>query len=318
MNLTLLKHSRSRTLLVLVILAGVVFIGRLFYLQVFQYNFYNNEANAEHISKFTLPAQRGLIYASNGEGGISPLVMNQASYTVYADPRYVTSEPKTADALRRIAGGNVLDNFEAGLKDKNLQYVVLARQVNQQQANLITKANLPGVGMQEQDRRVYPEGNLAAQTLGYVDADGQGQYGIEQYQNGQLAGKAGLLKAVTDVHGIPLSVGSGNVQMPAQNGKNVVLTIDRNVQTYVEQALQKGLDKVHAHHGSVIVMDPNTGAVLAMANQPTFDPANYSQTTDYSAFQNDVVSDPYEAGSVVKTFTMAAGINEGAVKDTTT
>lgn len=282
------------------------------------HGYYDNEAMKEHTTKFTLPAQRGEIYAKDGSDNITPLVLNEASYTVYADPRYVKDADKTAEALRRIAGGNVVDNFEDGLRNKSLQYTVLARQISQQQADLLTKEQLPGIGMQEQDKRVYPEGSLAAQVLGYVNNDGNGQYGIEQALNGDLAGKPGLLKAITDVRGIPLSVGGNNVQESAQNGKDIVLSIDRNVQNYVEQELKDGLDKVHAKHGSVIVMDPTTGKVMAMANLPTFDPAKYYEQSDYSAFQNAVVTQPYEAGSVVKTFTMAAGLNENVVTPTST
>ncbi len=318
MNLSLLRQSRSRTLVLAMCAIGAIFVVRLFYLQVIQHGYYDNEAMKEHTSKFTLPAQRGEIYAKDGSDNITPLVLNEASYTVYADPRYVTDANKTADTLRRIAGGNVVDNFEGGLQNENLQYTVLARQISQQQADLLNAAQLPGVGMQEQDRRVYPEGSLAAQVLGYVNGDGQGQYGIEQAMDSDLAGKPGLLKAVTDVRGIPLSVGGNNVQESAQDGKNIVLSVDRNVQNYVEQALKDGLDKVHAKHGSVIVMDPTTGKVMAMANLPTFDPDKYYEQSDYTAFQNAVVSDPYEAGSVIKAFTMAAGLNEGAVKPDTT
>jgi len=318
MNLSLLKSSRSRTLVILMCAIGAIFVVRLFWLQVIQHSYYDNEAMKEHTTKFTLPAQRGEIYAKDGSDKITPLVLNEASYLVYADPRYVTDVNKTADALRRIAGGNVVDNFENGLGNKSLQYTVLARQISQQQADLLEKEQLPGIGMQEQDKRVYPEGSLAAQVLGYVNNDGKGQYGIEQAMNGDLSGKAGLLKAVTDVRGIPLSVGGNNVQEPAQDGKNVVLSIDRNVQSYVEQALKDGLDKVHAKHGSVIVMNPTNGKVMAMANLPTFDPAEYYKQSDYGAFQNSVVTDPYEAGSVVKTFTMAAGLNEGVVTPTST
>lgn len=291
---------------------------RLFYLQVVQHSYYEAEAMKEHTSKFTLPAQRGQIYAQAGNNELAPLAMNESSYTVYADPRYVSDVSKTAGALRQIAGGNTVDGFEDALNNKNLQYTVLAKQISQKQADLLEKQNLPGIGMKEQDKRVYPEGQLAAQVLGYVNGDGQGQYGIEQFLNQDLSGKAGLLKAVTDVHGIPLSVGDNNVQEPAQDGKNIVLTLDRNVQSYVEQALKEGLDKVKAKHGSVVVMDPKTGAVLAMANLPTYDPSKYYEVTDYSAFTNSVVSSPYEAGSVIKTFTMAAGLNEGVVKPDTT
>jgi len=300
------------------LIIGAIFVMRLFYLQVVRHSYYESMALKEHTSKFTLPPQRGLIYAKDSGSNIAPLALNEASYTVYADPRYVSDADKTADTLRQIAGGNLTGSFEDGLRNKNVQYMVLAKQVNQKQADLISQAHLSGIGMHEQDRRVYPEGALAAQVLGYVNNDGQGQYGIEQFLNNDLSGKAGLLKAVTDVHGIPLSVGDNNVQEPAQNGKNMVLTIDRNVQSYAEQALKQGLDKVHAKHGSVVVIDPNSGAVMAMANLPSFDPAKYYEVTDYGAFQNAIVSDPYEAGSVVKTFTMAAGLNEGVVKADTT
>jgi stage V sporulation protein D (sporulation-specific penicillin-binding protein) len=319
MNLSLLSSSRSRTLVWIMLITGAIFTIRLFYLQVIQHTYYENEALKEHTSKFMLPAQRGQIYARDGsDGSITPLVLNEASYTVYADPRYVTDESHTADVVRRIAGGNLVDDFESGLKNKDLQYTILAHKISQKQADLLLAEKLPGVGLQEQDRRVYPEGPLAAQVLGYVNNDGHGQYGIEQALDGDLSGKPGLLKAVTDVRGIPLSVGDNNIQEPAQDGKNLVLTIDRNVQSYVEQALKDGLEKVHAKHGSAIVMDPKTGGVLAMANLPTFDPNKYFEQSDYSAFQNAVVSSPYEAGSVVKTFTMAAGLNEGVVKPDST
>jgi cell division protein FtsI/penicillin-binding protein 2 len=320
MNSILFTSNRSRALIWVAFVVGAAFVGRLFYLQIVRHDFYEQAALMEHTSKYTLPAQRGLIYTRDGSEGVAPLALNEASYIVYADPRYVSDEAKTAEVLRRVAGGNVVDNFESGLKDKSRQYVVLAKQISQKQADLITKEKLAGVGMKEQDRRVYPEGQLAAQALGYVDSDGKGQYGIEQFLNSDLAGKPGQLKALTDVSGIPLSVGGSgaSVQQPAQNGKSIILTIDRGVQNYVEQALKTGLDNVKAKHGSAIVMDPGSGAVVAMANYPSFDPAQYYKTTDYEAFQNAVVSSPYEAGSVVKTFTMAAGINEGVVAPNST
>ena len=308
---------RIQILLWLLVLVGGLFVVRLYYLQVVKHTYYETEGYKEHLSKFTIPAKRGLIYATDDQG-MAPLVLNEPAYTVYADPRYVTDVGKTADALRRIAGGNVVDGLETLLGDKQRQYVVIAKQLNEQQANLLKQENLPGVGMQQQERRVYPEGNLAAQLLGYVNADGQGQYGVEAALNDQLTGKTGLLKAVTDVRGIPISISNNDVQIPAQDGDNVLLTIDRNVQAYAEQALQAGVDKAKAKHGSIIVMDPRSGAVLAMANLPSYDPSQYDKVSDYSVFSNPVVNDPYEPGSVMKTLTMATGLNEGAVtKDST-
>ena len=318
MNLSLLRSNRTRALVWVMLAVGAIFIVRLFYLQVIQYNYYTAEALKEHVTKFTIPASRGHIYARDGQEAIVPLVLNEPAYTAYADPRYVRDVDKTANTLRKIAGGNVIEGFEDSLRDKERQYAVLARQLNKDQAELLRKEELPGIGLQKQERRVYPEGQLGAQLLGYVNSEGQGQYGIEQALNGDLSGKPGLLKTVTDVHGIPISVSEEDVLEPAQNGEDLVLSVDRNIQAFVEQALKDGLEKAKAKHGSVLVMDPRDGSVLAMANYPTYDPAKYYEVTDYSVFPNAVVSSPYEAGSVIKSLTMAAGLNEGVVGPETT
>lgn len=297
---------------------GAVFVARLFYLQVVKHDYYEAEAIKEHTSKFTIPAKRGLIYARDGSRYV-PFVLNEPVYTVYADPRYVKDADKVANTLRRIAGGNVVDDFEKGLRDKNRQYVVIARNVNKSQADLIKKEKLStqGVGMQESERRVYPNGQLASQTLGFVNGEGQGQYGIEEGLNDQLRGKDGQLKAVTDVYGIPISIGNDSVQTPPQNGKNAVLTIDQNIQNKTEQALKAGLEHAKATKGSVVVMDPNNGHILAMANVPTFNPNDFKNVTDYSSFQNRIISDPYEPGSVIKALTMGVGLNTGHIEPDT-
>ncbi len=314
---SLRTFSRSRALVVLMLTLGAIIVWRLFYLQVIQFSYYDSEANKEHTAKFIIPATRGQIYALDGQDGMAPLVLNAPAYTVYADPRYVKDVGKVTDTIRRVAGGEAVQDFEKSLTNKDRQYVVLAKQVNSQQADLIRQAELDGVGLQQYDKRVYPENTLAAHVLGFVNGEGHGQYGVEQGLDKTLAGTDGLLKAVTDVHGIPLSIGQDNVQTPAQNGKDIVLSIDRNVQLYVEQALKAGLDRVHATQGSVVVMNPRNGQIMAMANFPTFDPNNYQKTTDFGAFQNTALSQPYEPGSVMKTLTMAAGLDTGVVKPDT-
>jgi len=311
-------YTRTRILVGLMITLGVIFVVRLFQLQVLQHDYYQQQAILEHTTKFSIPASRGLIYAHDGIDKFAPLVLNEPVYTVYADPTYVKDASKVSAAMRRIAGGNVTEKFEDRLKDEKLRYTVLARQVSKTQADLIKKENLDGVGLQQEAKRVYPEDQLASQTLGFVNGEGEGQYGIEQALNGDLGGKNGLLKAVTDVHGIPLSVGSENVQTAPQNGKNVVLTIDRNIQSKTEQILKAGLDKAKATKGSLLVMDPNNGRILAMANWPTYNPNDIKNVSDYSVLTNKAVSDPYEPGSVIKALTMAVGLNEGKIEPNTT
>jgi cell division protein FtsI/penicillin-binding protein 2 len=165
---------------------------------------------------------------------------------------------------------------------------------------------------------VYPEGQLASQTLGFVNNEGKGQYGVEEKLDADLKGKDGLMQSVTDVSNVPLTIGGNYIYQPAQNGKNVVLTIDRNVQAYAEKALAAGLDRTHATHGSVMVMDPQTGKIIAMANLPTYNPAEYTKVTDAAAFNNATVSAPYEPGSDVKAMTMAVGLDKGIVEPDST
>lgn len=318
MNVSLTTTSRSRILLILLFGIGAIFVIRLFYVQIIQHDYYEKVGLLEHTSKFTIAPKRGVIYAKNGTGQPAPLVLNEPAYLVYADPRFTTNTDKITEVLRRVAGGNTTEHFDSLLRDKSKQYVVLAKQLNQKQADLIKKEKLAGVGLQQKDRRVYPEGSLAAQLLGYVNNDGEGQYGIEGKLDERLAGEAGLLRAVTDVNGIPLSISTKDVSVLPRNGDNLLLNIDRNIQNHVEQALKTGLERVKATQGSVIVMDPSTGAVLAMASYPTYDPAKYFEVNDYGAFQNKVVSDPYEAGSVMKTLTMGVGLDKGVIKPDTT
>ncbi len=310
--------ARTRPLVWLLLAVGGLFIIRLFWLQIIQYGYYQNEAQKEQIARFTLPAKRGQIYALDGSAGIVPLVLNEPVYTVYADPQTVSDKFKVVETIQKVAGGNAVNGFAESLNNRQSRYAVLAKQLNKTQAQMIKGADLQGVGLQEGTKRVYPEGSLAAQLLGFVDADGNGQYGLEGALNSQLKGTPGLLKAVTDVRRIPLTIGKGDINIPAQDGQNLVLTIDRNIQAKVEQALKDGLAKSKATHGSVVVMDPYSGRILAMASNPSYDPEKYYQIKDYSLFQNRVVSEPYEAGSVIKTLTMGVGLDKGVIEPSTT
>ncbi|RWZ79458.1 MAG: penicillin-binding protein 2 [Candidatus Chaera renei] len=308
------KRTRTKGMVWLMLVIGALFVFRLFWLQVVQHDYYQNEAQKEQVARFTIPAKRGQIYARDGSSGIVPLVLNEAVYTVYADPQVVVDKTKVVDLMQRVAGGNLVGGFPAALDNRQSRYAVLARQLNKTQAELIKQADLQGVGVQEGTKRVYPEGSLGAQLLGFVDADGRGQYGVEGALDSQLRGVPGLLKAVTDVRRIPLSIGKGDINVPAKDGQNLVLNVDRNIQARAEQALKDGLARSKATHGSVLIMDPYSGRILAMASSPSYNPDKYYQVKDYSLFQNRVVSEPYEAGSVVKTLTMGVGLDKGVIE----
>lgn len=312
MKLELQKGSRSRTLAVLVLGIMAVFVGRLFYLQVIQHGYYSSLADDEQIKRLTIPAKRGLIYALDGDEPVQ-LVMNETVYTVFADPQTTNDDSKIIDVIRRVAGGNARSDLAGLLARKESRYQILATKISRVQADKIKDEGLRGVGFQEESRRVYPEGSLAAQTLGFVDFAGNGQYGIEGKLNDRLLGEDGLLQSVTDISDVPLTIGNRNINKPAKNGDNLVLSIDRNVQSYAEQALAAGLKRTGATKGSAMVMDPQTGKIMAMANLPTYNPAEFNKVQDGDLFNNATISKPYEPGSVIKTATVATGIDRGVI-----
>lgn len=317
MQLSLNPRSRSGALSLGLLIIFAIFTIRLFYLQVIRHDYYVREAEAIQISRLTINPERGSIYAMDGDATV-PLVLNEKVFTVFADPSEVEDPSKIASVLTRVAGGNLMDGYADNLSDDSLRYTVLARQVSRSQAEMIKKEDLAGVGFQESTRRVYPEGAMLAQGLGFVNAEGEGQYGIEGALQERLAGKVGMLETVTDVRRIPLTVGEADTRIPAQDGDDVVLTIDRSIQAKTEELLKKGLERANATKGSVLVMDPQSGSVLAMANLPTYDPAKFNEVQDGAVFQNGIVSQPYEAGSVIKALTMGVGLDSGAVNYNTT
>lgn len=312
MKLELQKGSRSRILAGLIFAIVGIFVIRLFYLQIIQHDYYANLADKEQIKPFIIPSKRGLIYGLDGDTPVQ-LVMNETVYTVFADPLTTKDDEKIIEVIHRIAGGNARPDLKSLLDKKDTRYQVLATRVTRTQADKIKEEGLNGVSFQAESQRVYPEGSLAAQTLGFVDFEGIGQYGVEGEFEARLKGSDGLLKTVTDVSNIPLTIGDRNVETPAVNGENIVLTIDRNIQFHTEQALAAGLKRTGAERGSVIVMDPQTGKVMAMANLPSYNPAEFNKVEDAALFNNGIISAPYEPASVIKTLTFSTGIEKGVM-----
>ena len=295
--------------------AFAVIIVRLFVLQIVESKKYKAMANKEQMKQFELPASRGLIYAMNGNEP-TKLVMNETVYTLFVDPQEFNStsknknkKPEVISFLREIAGGNLVDGFEK-LFEKDNRYQVLGKKLNRKQAEAIKEKKYLGIGFTPETQRVYPEGQLASQILGFVNDNG-GNYGIESAFNKELSGKDGLLKTTTDVFGNSLMIGDDDVAVPVENGKNIVLSIDRNIQAKTEKVLQSQMSEKGIKNGSVLVMNPENGKVLAMANFPTFDPAKYGEVKDLSVFNNNTTMMAFENGSIIKSLTMAMGMNEG-------
>lgn len=309
-----MSPRRLRTLQLLLFGLGIITLARLGYLQIVKHGHYTSLAAGEHQRKYQLPAARGQIYLRDGETKV-PLALNQTLKLMYADPSIIANQADTAAKLAAVTGQPAQKYLEAMSKAK--EYAVLQTRIPDDTAAKIKSLRLPGIGLINQTYRTYPEGTLASQALGFVNNDGIGQYGVEGFLDKELGGEPGLLNAKTDTNGVPIAT-SDNLSKAPVDGTSVVLTLDRNIQAQAEKFLKDGVDNVKADSGSVVVLDPNTGAVKAMANYPTYDPNNFAKNTDYRRFSNAIVSDGFEPGSGFKIFTMAAGLDSGKVHADTT
>ncbi len=316
MKLELLHGSRSRVLAAIVLGIAAIFVIRLFYLQVIQHGHYVELAQTEQVKAWTLPATRGEIYGLDGATPVK-LVMNETVYTVFVDPAVIIESGKKDDiakAMKEIAGGNVRPGFEDMLVKDGSRYQIIATRLTRTQAEKIKDKKFSGVAFQIGSQRVYPEGTLASQTLGFVNTEGVGNYGVEGYLNDELHGTDGKLVAVKDVSDIPLTIGNRNVRQAPVDGKDVVLSVDRNVQSKVEDVIKQHAKDLGAGVVSAVVMDPNTGKVMAMANTPDYNPAEYYKVQDAALFNNGVISTPFEPGSTIKTLTMATALDKNVAK----
>lgn len=307
--------NRIRLWYALLIVVCGLFVLRLFYLQVIRHNYYKNAAYSGQYKEYEIPAERGVIEAHDGER-VVPIVLNEKLYTLFADPKYIKDARKAADEVQKIIGGNTTE-YEEKMK-ADTRYAILAKKLTRQQQEQLDELEIKGIGTREESYRTYPQGQLAAQVLGFVNNEGEGKYGVEQALDSQLKGKTGQLKAITDAKGVPLVANKDNINVAPESGKRVVLTVDISMQQQVEELLKKGLERAQSNSGSVVVMDATSGAVKAMANYPTYNPAEFFKVEDGNTFNNAAASSPLEVGSVMKPLTLAAALDLGLVNKNTT
>jgi cell division protein FtsI/penicillin-binding protein 2 len=314
-NFSVSTLTRIRLWYAFLLLLSGVFVIRLFYLQVIKQDYYQKAALLSQRKEYEIPAERGIIEAHSGKDTV-PIVLNETKYTLFADPKFIKDPAAAAAAVQGVIGGNK-DDIEKLMK-ADTRYSVLAKKLSKDQKERIDNLKLKGVGTRDASYRTYPQGQLAAQVLGFVNDEGEGKYGLEQALNNDLKGTPGLLKAITDAQGVPLATNKDNVLTEPQSGKRVLLTIDLGLQQQLEDILKAGLDHAEAKTGGAFIIEAKTGAIKAMANYPTFNPAEFFKVEDTRAFSNAVVSAPLEVGSTMKPLTAAAALDLGVVsKDTT-
>jgi cell division protein FtsI (penicillin-binding protein 3) len=303
------RVNGRRRLLALLILSVVAFMaisGRLIVLQVFDAGSLDQAAARQRTTVIDLPATRGRIFDRN----LNDLAISIPARSVWADPRLVRDKPGTAARLAKVLG--VKKATLAGRLASKGRFVYLVRRIPKARGDIVQRLNLPGVFVEGAVARRYPSGSVAAQVLGFVDIDGNGQAGIEQQYDGLLRGNAGKILLERDPQGRAIPQGRRSLE-PAEPGTDLVLTIDQHLQYVTEQALFRAVRQHKAKAGSVVVMSPRTGEVLAMANVPTFDPNRITARTKAEARKNRAIADVFEPGSTNKTITAAAALQHGIV-----
>jgi cell division protein FtsI (penicillin-binding protein 3) len=301
------SNRRIRLLLGLFVLVFALTFGRAVWLQGVQASTLEQMAASQHRTTTTIPAGRGTIFDRTGE----PLAIGQQATTVYADPRRVENPRRVALAAAKTLGVDAEELYPL-LADRKRHFVYLSRKADPAKAAQLEKLNLAGLGFFSEELRSYPQKSVAAHVLGYAGIDNKGLEGLERSLDRSLVGKPGSQTTVRDPGGRVIDVVETE---PERAGEDVFLTIDHRIQAHAETVLRETVKRWGAKGGSAVVLDPRTGAVLAMAVAPSFDANKFGQTQP-ARRRNRVVTDIYEPGSTFKVVTVAAALSEKLVAPT--
>ncbi len=315
-----MTDARIRVVRIFFVVLAALIILRLFRVQVVDHALYGALASGQHEIFRDLLPERGEIFVRDRDGTLFPVVVNQELALVWADVRQVDDPTRTARLLAEVLGRDELE-LKARLSDDDDPYEPIARGVNSEVRARIEALALTGIQFAPQASRAYPERALGGQVLGFFgsDADGNfsGKYGLEGFYDEELRGEQGFLAAERDPAGRLIAI-AGRALTRAKDGPDLVLTIDRTIQFFVCERLRRAVERHGADGGSIVILDPKTGAVLALCGVPDFDPANYAAVEDIAVFNNPAIFLDYEPGSVFKAITMAAALDTDAVDPDTT
>lgn len=304
----------------IVVVYFIILILQLMRWQIFDHERFSALANDQRTAQSEIFTKRGTVYTQDGV----VLSVDSPSWNVVLSvvndvdkKRFLEKRTEIIDLLGELLPIEKNDVFKK-TESETLSYVVLVTNVNKRQKDIIDSKQFPGIYTKESPRRMYPNGKLASHIIGYVGPDQngnpQGYYGLEGFFWGDIKGKRGLSSQERDLMGNAI-ISTEYKNVSFREGKNLVLTINSGIQKKVEKYLEEGVKEYEADGGAVIVMNPKTGEIVAMAGFPTYDPNFFWQTKEVTTFKNKSVSDPYEFGSVQKALTIAMAMNEGKLTE---
>jgi cell division protein FtsI/penicillin-binding protein 2 len=279
---------RINLIWIFIVLFGLAVVGKLFFIQVIEGDFYKALARGLYGGNEEIQTERGKIFFKNHE----PLAINVDWPFVFSSPREV--EAKEEAAIKLATALNLDENSILEKLQKDNLYEVIKKKVTQEEIEKIKELNLKGIYPGKESGRYYPQENLASQLIGFLDANGEGQYGVEYYYDEILDEKREV------------------------DGNDLILTIDYSVQFMAEKLLEKAKENLDIEGGSIVVIEPDSGEILALANFPNFNPNQYSTVADFDIFQNSLTQKIFEPGSVFKPITMAVALEEEKIIPQTT
>lgn len=306
-----IQSFRFRIFNLLFLFVVLVIISRLFQIQVLNSSRYRAQAYEQQWQGHTLAAKRGDIYTSDG----FPVAIDIIEYTLLVKTDVLASSDESTKKIAEVCNMDL--SYLRQMLSTQARWIKICSGLNQSQKDDLTNVISSGIDFEEIYARSYPELNMMSHVLGFVgkdkNAEDIGYFGLEQYYNGDLLGQNGWLFQEKTASGEPIIWG-GVERIDPTNGSSLYTTIDRSVQFMVETRLAEAVERHAAKSGTVIVVDPSTGAIIAMANYPNFNPKEYREVVkDETLLRNDAISSTYEPGSVIKALTVAAGIDAGRV-----
>ena len=300
----------------IIILIGTIFF-RLYWLQIQRHQYFSDIASRQYSHKKELLPRRGEIMFKE-KNSLVPAAVNKDMPTIFVVPNEVIDKERTVQRLADILDLDIEVVRQKVFKE-NDPYEVIKKKTSKSECSRVKEEKLLGVYFQKERWRYYPGNGMASQTLGFLGYNEKGvvgRYGVEQQFDEILSGKKGFVEEDSDARGRWISIGKRIIN-PSMDGSKLVLSLNPTIQFKVETALANAVKKHGADGGKIIIIEPKTGKILAMAANPTFDSNKYSDA-EVSIFKNPIISGTYEPGSVFKIITMSAGLDSGRVSPNTT
>ena len=287
------------------VFAFTVFAARLIYLQFIKYSSFREKATGQYTFLLTLEPERGGIF----DRKMRNLACNLKVDSLYAIPTHITEKSETASKLAQILNLDEEKLLERLSRQK--AFVWIKRKVSREEAEEVAALKIRGIGSIEESKRLYPNGDLASHILGFTDIDNKGLEGIELFYDQYLKGEVGWKEIKRDAKGRELA-SETTKSLPPSNGYDIVLAVDEIIQHVTEKALDRVCRKYNAKAATAVVMDPNTGYILALTNRPTYDPGNITGSIPDSR-RNRAITDCFEPGSSFKIVTASAALDSAIV-----